>query len=87
MVDSKDQITMVISEKLKEGILEASLRYGNEEEINSFVIPLTFSSTVSSPFAITEEVSFSDKCLFDNSLDLITTLNLFHQVHGIYMIF
>lgn len=67
---------MVISEKLKEGILEASLRYGNEEEINSFVIPLTFSSTVSSPFAITEEVSFSDKCLFDNSLDLITTLNL-----------
>lgn len=76
MVDSKDQITMVISEKLKEGILEASLRYGNEEEINSFVIPLTFSSTVSSPFAITEEVSFSDKCLFDNSLDLITTLNL-----------
>ncbi|KAL0000086.1 hypothetical protein SO802_019688 [Lithocarpus litseifolius] len=47
MVDSKDQITLVISEKLKEGILEASLRYGNEEEINSFVIPLTFSSTPS----------------------------------------
>ncbi|KAM3693433.1 hypothetical protein ACJW31_08G166500 [Castanea mollissima] len=47
MVESKDQITLVISEKLREGILEASLHYGNEEEINSFVIPLAFSSTPS----------------------------------------
>ncbi|KAL4612399.1 hypothetical protein ACB092_08G195600 [Castanea dentata] len=47
MVESKDQIILVISEKLREGILEASLHYGNEEEINSFVIPLAFSSTPS----------------------------------------
>uniref|UniRef100_A0A2N9ICY2 Uncharacterized protein n=1 Tax=Fagus sylvatica TaxID=28930 RepID=A0A2N9ICY2_FAGSY len=45
MVDREDQTTLVISEKLNEGIFEASLHYGNEEEIGSFVIPPFFPST------------------------------------------
>ena len=60
MVDREDQTTLVISEKLNEGIFEASLHYGNEEEIGSFVIPPFCPSTVSSPFTITEKVYFSD---------------------------
>lgn len=47
MVDREAQITLFISEKLNEGVLEASLYYGDEGEIGSFVIPLFFSSTVS----------------------------------------
>ncbi|KAG7981168.1 hypothetical protein I3843_05G219100 [Carya illinoinensis] len=45
MVDREAQITLFISEKLNEGVLEASLYYGDEGEIGSFVIPLFFSST------------------------------------------
>ncbi|XP_041013210.1 protein PHYTOCHROME-DEPENDENT LATE-FLOWERING-like isoform X1 [Juglans microcarpa x Juglans regia] len=45
MVDREAQITLFISETLNEGILEASLYYGDEGEIGSFVIPLFFSST------------------------------------------
>lgn len=60
MVDREAQITLVISEKLNEGILEASIHYGDEEEIGSFVIPLLFSGSVSSPFAVIEKVFFFD---------------------------
>ncbi|KAG6715153.1 hypothetical protein I3842_05G236800 [Carya illinoinensis] len=45
MVDREAQIMLFISEKLNEGVLEASLYYGDEGEIGSFVIPLFFSST------------------------------------------
>lgn len=61
MVDREGQITLVISEKLNEGILEACIHYGVEKEIGSFVIPLLFSGSVSSPFSFIEKVFLFDK--------------------------